>query len=215
MLPEDFHIEEHQLGPTRLFLCFFKDFDPGAYTRYLTPTEVERMLAFQHIMRQQEFTATRILRHQIFGFAHIHYDVNGAPYIEDEGFISISHCKNAVGIALNHDFRIGLDLEAPRQNILTLKDKFLSEHEREVFAIDDPNVVTRIWSAKEALYKLAGRKKIHFKTELLLTRDNDDNWSGQIVNPEADIFVKLNIFERNSLIVSINSEPIVEKIRHT
>ena len=208
-----FKFSEIALGSTQLHLCTYTDFDPSDYTKYLTHLEKQRLLSFKHERRRREYAATRILRHRVFGFQHIHYDPNGAPYIEDEGYISISHCPNMVGLALNKEYKIGLDLEAPRSNILEIKPKFLSRDEPVFFDTDNKLEVTKIWSAKEALYKLAGRKKIHFKTELLLSKDTDGQWEGQIVNPHNDIFVKLNIFEHQGVIVSINKEAIVEKQR--
>lgn len=215
MLPEGFHIELLQLGETRLYLARYSNFEPSTYLDYLTSDEYERFQNFGHFARQQEFVATRLLRHSVFGFSHIHYDAHGAPYIEQEGFISISHCGNTVALALNPDYKIGLDLEMERSNILTLSSKFLSEREKIAFDVNDPKVVTKIWSAKEALYKLAGRKRIHFKTELLLDLDHDGAWTGRIENPDSFMLVKLNIFEVDDLIVSINCAPLVEEKRNS
>lgn len=209
-----FEIIEIQLNSTMLYLSTYAEFNPVEYEEYLTDAEKQQLLSFKHEARKQEYVATRILRHRVFGFQHIHYDPHGAPYIEDEGYISISHCKNTVGLALNKEYKVGLDLESPRSQILKLKSKFLSETEYVEFNTDDPLEVTKIWSAKEALYKLAGRKKIHFKSELLLFKNKLGEWSGKIVNPESDLFVKLNIFEHNGMIISINDERIIEKKRN-
>jgi len=211
---EGFTFNEIMLGSTQLYLCAYSEFDPLEYTKYLTDIEKQRFFSFKHINRRREFVVTRILRHRVFGFEHIHYDPHGAPYIKDEGYISISHCKNMVGLALNKEYKIGLDLESPRENILDIKSKFLSTRELLHFDVMNKLDVTKIWSAKEALYKLAGRKKIHFKTELLLSKDEKGHWLGQIVNPKNGIFVKLNIFELQGVIVSINSEQIVKKSRN-
>ena len=211
MLPEGFHIELLQVEETRLYLARFTNFEPTDYLEFLTVDELERFQQFGHFARQQEFVATRLLRHSVFGFSHIHYDAHGAPFVEQEGFISISHCRNAVALALNPSYKIGLDLEMERSNILALSSKFLSEHEKVTFDVQNPRTVTKIWSAKEALYKLAGRKKIHFKTELLLDMDENGAWLGRIENPDACMLVKLNIFELDDLIVSINCAPLVEE----
>ena len=95
----------------------------------MTDIETERFFSFKNINRRREFVATRILRHQLFGFQHMHYDSLGAPYIPNEGFISVSHSKNLIGIAVNEEYKVGLDLESHRKNILDLKAKFLSENE--------------------------------------------------------------------------------------
>lgn len=215
MLPEGFHIELLHVKETRLYLARYSHFEPRDFLDYLTAEECERLQNFSHPARQQEFVATRLLRHAVFGFSHIHYDAHGAPYIQEEGFISISHCRNAVALAVNPTYKIGLDLERERSNILQLSSKFLSEAEKIIFDAQDPRIVTKIWSAKEAMYKLAGRKKIHFKTELLLDLDNEGKWVGRIENPDSLLFVKLDIFEVDDLIVSINCTPLVEEKRNS
>lgn len=206
---KDFFFSEITLHGSIIHLCRYNDFEPTEFMQYLTDIEKQRLLSFKHIRRRREFMATRILRHRAIGFQHINYDHNGAPYIDNAGYISISHSTNEVGLAINPNFKIGLDLESPRKNVQQLMHKFLSEHEKETFDIDNYIEVCKIWSAKEAMYKLAGRKKIHFKSELLLNKDSDEFWSGRIINYNHDLSVKLNIFEQNDTIISINTESIV------
>lgn len=197
-------------GSTHLHFLQFNTFDPSDYLDSLTSDEIDRYHQFKHIKRRREFVATRVLRHQLFGYEHIHYDVHGAPFIESEGYISVSHTKNLVGIALNKKFRIGLDLESYRSNILDLKHKFLSEEEYQLFDTNNTAVVTKIWSAKEALYKLAGRKKILFSSELLLQPITENLWKGLIINPDKNLSVNLNIFEEMGTVVTINDNAVEE-----
>lgn len=198
-------------GTTDVHLLKFEPFDPRDELDKLTQDELERLSTFTSLSRKMEFIATRILRHQLFGFEHIHYDTHGAPYIHSEGYISISHTHNYVGIALNKDHRVGLDLETHRPTIQRLQHKFLNEHEQKVFDTTSYIEMTKVWSAKEALYKLAGRKQIIFKTDLLLDKVNNQ-WKGRIVNPDEMIFLDLDIFDKDNTIVSINNGPIrIEK----
>lgn len=202
------HIKKHS---TDIYLLGYSDFDPNEYIALLTQDEKERCNSFRHPNRQMEFVATRILRNKIFGPKKIQYNQYGAPFIKNEGYISISHSRGLVGIALNRSYKIGLDLESYRSNILELYPKFLSIEEALEFDTKSRLEMTKVWSAKEALYKLAGRKKIHFSKELLLTKTLDESqWHGTIINPDHHLSVKLNIFERNNTIVSINSEAIVK-----
>ena len=185
-------------------MLWYVDFDPFTYLEQLTESEKERFFTFRHIDRKREFVATRILRHRIFGFQHIHYDPHGAPYIEGEGFISISHADGVVGIAFCKDFNIGMDLETIREKAVYLSSKFLSEEEKWNFNTDDAIEMTRVWSAKEVLYKLAGRKEILFKSQLLLSKSNYETYLGTIVNP--DHLLKMNIHSMiwNDTIISLN-----------
>ena len=206
-----FNYSQLNCGATEIHLLNFTPFDPMDYIGSLTEAEIQRLLEFKHVNRKMEFVATRVLRHQLFGFDHIHYDPNGAPYIDSEGYISVSHTRGMVGIAVNKNYKLGLDLERYRPNILLLKDKFLSEAEKLSFDIEDSNIVTQIWSAKEALYKLSGRKKIIFARELLVERIQNNNWEGTIINPNETLKVKMNIFEKDDTVITINASEI-EKI---
>lgn len=201
-------------GSTEIHLMDYNDFEPDNYTDHLTAIEHERYLTFTHIRRKREFIATRILRQRIFGFEHIHYSAIGAPYISKVGFLSISHSDHLVGIAFNEKYLIGLDLETPRENILDIAPKFLSEEERVYFDEFNKLEMTRVWSAKEALYKLAGRKKIIFKKELLLRKNQNGAWKGRIINPDHEILVELDIFDHQGTIVSINSIEIERIEQH-
>ncbi len=184
----------------------YKAFIPSDYLDNLTDQERERYFSFTNINRQCEFVATRILRHRLFGFEHIHYDEHGAPYIENEGFISISHAPGVVGIALCKDFKIGLDLEPKRNKAKKLFPKFLSKNEIEELDVESEDEMTTAWSLKEVLYKLAGRKKIIFKTDLLIEKVAPNHWSGTIINPDEKIKVELTTFVRNDLIICVSSD---------
>ncbi len=184
----------------------YKAFIPSDYLDNLTDQERERYFSFNNINRQCEFVATRILRHRLFGFEHIHYDEHGAPYIENEGFISISHAPGVVGIALCKDFKIGLDLEPKRNKAKKLFPKFLSKNEIEELNVESEDEMTTAWSLKEVLYKLAGRKQIIFKTDLLIEKVAANHWSGTIINPDEKIKVELTTFVRNDLIICMSSD---------
>ncbi len=200
-----FRQEILQINSVSIHLLEFDEFEPSTYLDQLTDHEKERFFSFGHPKRRREFAATRILRHRVFGFKHIHYDQNGAPYIEDEGFISISHANGIVGIALCKDFRIGLDLETIDQKAVRLSSKFLSIEESLEFNTKNAIEMTSAWSAKEVLYKLAGRKEILFKNHLLLKKDSN-GYAGTIHNKDHFLKVKLRSFTFGDTIVSINSE---------
>jgi len=192
-----------------IHLMRFEQFDPNDFIDHLTPEETERFFSFKNLKRRQEFVATRVLRHQLFGFSHIHYTEHGAPYMEDEGFISISHAPGIVGIAICRDFQIGLDIEPLRPKALLLKTKFLSEEETQRFETSSELEMTKVWSAKEALYKLAGRKQLIFKTDLLLKKQTETIWEGRIINPNAHLKAELNIFVKDEYIITVNDSPIL------
>lgn len=188
----------------QVFTLAFGEFDPNQYLDRLTNLEKERFFTFTNLKRKREFVATRLLRHEVIGFEHIHYNKVGAPYIEGEGYISISHTKNLVGFALCKTFQVGLDLELIQDKITTIKHKFLSDYEKQNFEIDDCEELTKIWSAKETLYKLSGLKGLNFRTELELSKISDDNWKGDIKNEDYPKTTILKIHKEKNVILTLN-----------
>lgn len=202
-------IEHEIVGETAIYLLPFSDFDPNLYLDHLSSVEIERFFQFKHIKRKQEFVATRLLKHTIFGFSHIQYNTVGAPFIDDAGFISISHGSNLVGISVNQIHATGFDLELIRDKAQRIHSKFLNDSEKSQFDTESLKEMTACWSAKEVLYKLAGRKEIDFKKELLLSKTESTYWKGKIVNPTEQFSTELTIFEKHNHMVTFNSSPLV------
>lgn len=209
-----FQRNEYNFGPVSVHLMSFSDFDPSEYLDQLTNLETERFFSFSNIQRKREFVATRILRHELFGFQHIHYDNVGAPFIEGEGFISISHSKNIVGIATCLDFKIGLDIEPINLKIDNIKHKFLSVHEIEKLDCNSIVELTKVWSGKESLYKISETNGINFRTQLFLSKVSEEHWKGIYKNEVNSFSTELNIFEVENRIISINTKAC-EKLSNT
>ena len=185
----------------------YEDFNPLEYFDQLTEVEKERFFEFKNQKRKQEFVATRILRHDLFGFQHIHYDEVGAPYIRGVGHISISHTDNFVGIAYSKEYRLGLDIELMRPKISKIAHKFLSHEEMKSFQVDSIFDLTLAWTAKEALYKLSKRKGLSFITHLKVERIGLDTLLGRVLkNGEAEALeVQLKYLNLDEIIITVNS----------
>jgi 4'-phosphopantetheinyl transferase len=203
-----FNQEILHFGEVTVHLLSYQDYDPAVFLDQLTEMERERYFSFSHSKRKKEFVATRILRHRIFGFEHIHYDEHGAPYIDQEGYISISHANGIVGIALCKEFKVGLDLETVREKSSALSSKFITEEEASFLNTFDSIEMTKAWSAKEVLYKLAGRKELIFKQHLLLNNKVDEHWAATVALPNETLRVQLRIVEHGSTIISFNEKAI-------
>ena len=203
-----FERKDFDLGDVKVYLLDFDDFEPSNFLDNLTEIEIEKYMSFSNINRKREFVATRILRHEVIGFEHIHYDTVGAPYIKGEGYISISHTLNTVGIAVSEKFKIGFDIETIRPKIISIKHKFLSTLELEHIDCNSITELTKVWTAKEALYKMSGRNGINFRTELFLDKITDRLWEGRILVQDYSVITYLNIFEYNNKMISINTSAL-------
>ncbi|MBI1838314.1 MAG: 4'-phosphopantetheinyl transferase superfamily protein [Flavobacteriia bacterium] len=202
---------EIQCGENQIHLLKYGNFNFEDYLNQLTNLELERFYSFSNEKRKREFVATRILRHTLFGHQHIHYNEVGAPFIKNEGFISISHTDNIVGIAINQFFQIGFDIEKERKSILNIASKFINEEEEKIFDIYSSKEITKCWSAKESLYKLANRKEIDFKKDLILTKINSELFRGQIFNSNEILTTEIGIFDFENKFISINTIACAEK----
>ena len=206
-----FRQETHSIDSVNIHLLHYEAFDPNDFLDHLTEQETERYFTFSHAKRKMEFVATRILRHRIFGFTHIHYTALGAPYIMGEGFISISHAKGVVGIAFSKDFPVGLDLEKIDARLLKLSPKFLSVEETESLDISSALEMTKVWSGKEALYKIEGHKGIHFSKELHLSPIAKNRWKGRIHSGDKILHTEISIFTLDDVVVSVNINALKEE----
>ena len=191
---------------TEVFLLSYDSFIIEDYLDSLTEKEILKLNSIGHKTRKEEFVATRILRTEIVGKKEIQYSGIGAPYFNDRQFISISHTTEIVGLAIS-TYKVGFDLEPIRDKAKRLKGKFLHDDEIIALQIESDLEMTTAWSMKESLYKLAGRKKIIFKDELRLVK-NEKDWSGIIYNEKESIHTKMKTFHSGNNVLTINSEPI-------
>jgi|SRR5690554_382758 len=205
-----FHTENIKYGPVSVFLLYYDDFVTEEHLHNLLPEEHQKLESLKHPSRRREYVATRVLRTMHFGNEPILYSEIGAPYVDGEGFISISHANNVVGMAYCKTFQVGLDLEPIHEKVMRVKHKFLSKEEEQLTNTESVEEMIKVWSGKEALYKLAGRKKIIFAENLLLTRIDNLKWKGRIYFANNKKEVELIIDSRNDFVISINASPIYE-----
>ena len=87
--------------------------------------------------------------------------------------VSLSHSGEWVAAVLAQGGRAGVDVERIRDKAQRLAGKFLASHEwahaRAAAPVAEADThYTLLWSAKEALYKLAAQRGIIFRQQLLL-----------------------------------------------
>lgn len=205
-----FHSEKLTFGDVEVYLLYYENFIEDEHLHNLLPEEHIRLETYHHPSRRREYIATRVLRTMVFGNEPILYSEIGAPYIEKEGFISISHAHRVVGLAFSRFFQVGLDLEPIRDKVLNVAHKFLSDTEKVNLDATNTKEMIKTWSGKEALYKLAGRKGIHFAKELALQKLENDMWLGQINCGNVRKKVHLSITERQDFVISVNPKAAID-----
>ena len=81
------------------------------------------------------------------------YNEHGKPYLEEGPFFSISHCKEAIAVAVS-DRPIGIDVESIRRVDEDLIARTMNEAERE--RVRNERDFTQLWTQKEAVVKCLG-----------------------------------------------------------
>lgn len=105
---------------------------------------------------EQSEQAHRLLE-QLVGCCVVEHDDDGAPYLADHPnlHVSISHCREAVAVAVREEGPVGIDIECRRKVSRGLMERVCTEEE--LAAIDtsgDPEMVfLRFWTRKEAVLK--------------------------------------------------------------
>ena len=78
--------------------------------------------------RRKERLAVRLLLLQA-GITGLAYEESGKPYLVDGPYISISHSRDWVCVALHDSRPIGIDLECFSDRMLALAQRFMNEEE--------------------------------------------------------------------------------------
>ncbi len=135
--------------------------------------------------RQAEWLAGRALAHTVAAMLwpagpHLlvrNEEATGRPYLSGPGapagaVVSLSHSGEWAAALLGTDGRAGVDVEMVRDKAQRIAAKFLSATELAAAQAAPAAVAkahfTLLWSAKETLYKLAARRGLSFKEQLLL-----------------------------------------------
>ena len=118
----------------------------------------------QSNQRACEKMATHLIVALILGNkARLCHTAEGAPFIENSTLhISISHSTHLVAVAFSPT-PVGIDIEHKAEQVLRVREKFLNDRELTIIGNTDKNINLMFWTAKEAVYKVHGRKGIDFK----------------------------------------------------
>jgi len=145
--------------------------------------------------RQAQWLAGRRLAHALFGELPtllpaetvVRNDATGRPWLAGappDTVVSLSHSGEWAAAVLAQGGRAGVDIEFIRDKAQRLAGKFLTDdewhHARTAPLMSEADThYTLLWSAKEALYKLAARRGIIFRQQLLLHEFSPET-SGEI-----------------------------------
>lgn len=125
----------------------------------------ERLTAFSE-KRKHEWLSVRVLLKALCGEEkEIAYHPSGKPYLKDGSrYISISHTRGYVAVALHSSREVGMDIEQYGTRVKKVASRFIRSDEEPARAEEKDDIYALLlhWSAKETLFKLMGVEEVDF-----------------------------------------------------
>jgi len=146
--------------------------------------------------RRLEILAVRALLKEMCGNAKLDYNKYGAPFLDINKNISISHTKQLVAIIVS-ELKSGIDIEIISERVLKVKNKFLSYSDNIDESQED---LTIAWSTKECIFKWHQKGNLNFKDDILIKKINHSSKT-------IEVFFDENLFILNFL--KINNHILV------
>lgn len=150
---------------------------PWAYAccdTLITAEDVASASRFQNERRRSEHLAwRRVVRRELGRGISISYNEVGAPEVDTpKTHISVAHGAGCVAVAIS-DQRVGIDIESRERDFARASSRYMSEHEAQLSTKEWWPAA--VWTAKEALYKLFGRRGVELRDELKIVAYNADS----------------------------------------
>jgi phosphopantetheinyl transferase len=125
--------------------------------------------------RNLHWLATRVLLRKMLNtiqYIDCQLDENGKPYLVNHPHhISLSHSYDYAAVMISKTRKVGIDIEIIKSKIERVQHKFLADEELDFISAE--NRIEKLyvcWCAKEALYKLNGKKETSFKDHIKLSK---------------------------------------------
>jgi 4'-phosphopantetheinyl transferase len=116
-------------------------------------------------------------------FDGIKKDEHGKPYLVNSSWhMSVTHSSRFIGVIMHPLKPVGIDVELPQKKMWRILPRLFNEQEIRDIG-EDLNRMSIYWSAKEALYKLYGKRSTDFRTNLLI-HQKEEKLIGEIVMPD-------------------------------
>ena len=131
----------------------------------------------------------------------IDYNEVGAPTVDSPNtYISVAHGGESVAVAIA-DEPVGVDIESLDRNYARIKSRFMTPAEESLSTMEEWPAV--VWTAKEAIYKLYGKREVDLTEDIHITAfDTRSMTLTAEVRERRDIVVEAQIIE-NSVAVAV------------
>ncbi len=150
----------------------------------LTETSKDRVNKMKSDLHRRGFLSIRhLFKEAGYSDADVYYDEFGKPHLKDGKYISITHSFHFCGLIISEENPVGIDIEKQREKITKIAHKFTPfEAYKSLKDEDLIKKLTVVWGAKESLYKIYGKKLLHFKKHIYVDDFNikDNVTTGEI-----------------------------------
>ena len=157
---------------------------------HLSETEKKSILSLPLAKRRKERIACRNALAFLLKTPCIQVDYGnfGEP-LTSNAFISFSHSGDYAAVTHSNLHRTGIDIEKVSDKILNLHSKFINDYEKDFVDLSNATDITRIWCAKEAIYKLFTGNNIDFLCNITVDKSYQ---SATLRLAEASFQITLN-----------------------
>ncbi|GAB4332404.1 MAG: hypothetical protein OHK0038_08090 [Flammeovirgaceae bacterium] len=193
-------IQKLHLIENQYFLGIWKiDETEEELKEYLHPKWLsEDFFNIQHPQKRLEWLASRCLVKKLseksgFEYSGIEKDDFGKPFLKNCAVeISFSHTFRYAAAILDFATPTGIDIEQIDAKFTKIAPKFLSPQELE-FTQQNLEEIAYHWCAKEALYKLFGKKQLSFKNNIFIIKpfEGEGVFEGIIEKGELKMKIRL------------------------
>ena len=138
--------------------------------------EMEEISLIRNSNVRKQKLAVRALLNEVFeDKVYLSHHDNGKPFLENcITNISITHTDKYVAIITHQEEDLGIDMECIDRDFTAVKEKALSDEEREELEDDDrmQEQLAIYWCAKEAIFKRMSQNKVDFSEQILVSHFN-------------------------------------------
>lgn len=168
--------------------------------RLIAAVDIASAVRFQNERRRMEHLAwRRIVRRELGLDVIIDYNDVGAPVVSQPNRrISVAHGGGMVAVAIA-DIPVGVDIESLERDFSMASSRYLSVEESQLS--DDARWSAMVWTAKEAMYKLYGRRGVDLRTELqVIDYDASSMVSHGIMGGKQRVTVEYSLFDERYVV---------------
>lgn len=145
--------------------------------------------------RKLEILVVRALLKEMCGYVKLDYNKYGAPFLDINKKISISHSRQLVAIIVS-EFKSAIDTEIISKRVAKIKDKFISSNDNITESQED---LTIAWSTKECIFKWHQKGNLNFKDDISI-KNIDHSTKTIEVSFDKNLFI-LNFLKINNHIL--------------